>query len=153
MGRLLAGTGDHRPPRRDNAAGSTRDCNLTPGTYDAYTFNCDVSTYGGTSNVTITRSDVNGRIRVRTGSLTISDSFVDASPGAPRDATGIGLNTDTSAIIDRVEIVGGNRSLVCDPCTIRDSYTHGQEIEGTAMHASGIRVSQHATSHPQHPVV
>jgi hypothetical protein len=121
----------------------TGSCTLPAGTYDAVLFNCDLLI---TVPVTITRSHVNGLVRINAAPayLTISDSFVDATPGAMRTATAIWAVTNSGgATIDRVEIVGGRRSVYCDPCTMRDSWAHAQE---TALpdHAGAVRASQHS---------
>ncbi len=102
---------------------------------------CSLSIRG--ANVTIRNSRILGTVRTvdSTDSFTIVDSEVilSASVGS---GTLIG---DSNFTAIRVETSGGNRGIYCDgPCTIRDSWVHGQNIVGDA-HASGIRMSQNGT--------
>lgn len=120
----------------------TGSCSLASGNYDSRTFNCDVTVSGP---VSITNSQVNGSIQVtRTGNLTITDTYVDASPNGPRETRAIWNDEGGSATIVRNELVGGNGTVWCDNCTVRDSYIHGQEIRDP-WHASAVRADQNAT--------
>jgi hypothetical protein len=93
-------------------------------------------------NVTISRSSITGSVYVvGDGSLTITDSFIDAGDYVN---TGLGEVNFTAL---RVHIIGGNRSINCaENCTVRDSYVHGQftDNEGLA-HESGIRMGLGST--------
>ena len=129
------------PPAGTTLTNYTGSCTLSSGTYDARTFNCDMNITG---TVTITRSRVNGSIQVAsTGNLTISDSYVDASPNGPRETRAIWAD-EGNTTITRAELVGGNGTVWCSPCTIRDSYVHGQEIQDP-WHASAVRADQNST--------
>lgn len=118
-------------------------CTLVAGDFRSREFNCDLTITG---LVSITDSRVNGAITVLAAPahLTITDSFVDASPDGVRARTGINANSSGGATITRVEIIGGNRSVMCDPCTMVDSFVHGQEIR-SPWHASSVRSSQNST--------
>jgi hypothetical protein len=111
---------------------------ISSGTFDARQFNGTVTITGP---VTITRSQINGTARVQgAGRLTISDSNIHAA----FNTSGFLTSNSGGVIGDRLEITGGNRSGFCDPCTLRDSFVHGQETELPA-HASGVRASQNST--------
>ena len=70
------------------------------------------------------------------------DSEVVGGQPRPGGYTMIGSENFT---LDRVEVVGGNRGILCARgCSIRDSWVHGQFVVGD-LHVSAIRLSQTAT--------
>lgn len=109
-------------------------------TITAKTFSCDLTINAA---VTITNSRVAGTVSVGSnGSLVMTDSEVNASPGSPRQVTGVEYHDYT---LTRVEIQGGNRGAYCATnCTIRDSYVHGQRLSAN-WHASAVRMEQYTT--------
>lgn len=142
MGGCFPGPSSTGVPAGTTLTTHSGSCVLSSGTYDAQTFNCDPEISG---LVTITRSRVNGSIQVHSaGNLTISDSYVDASPNGPRETRAIWNDENGTVTIDRNELVGGNGTVWCNKCTIRDSYVHGQEIQGS-WHASAVRADQNST--------
>ena len=67
---------------------------------------------------------MNGAINVNSGSATIRDSYIDASPNGTEQTTGIEGSHFTAV---RVEVVGGFRGVYCGHgCTVRDSWIHGR---------------------------
>lgn len=112
---------------------------------DGKTVSCDLVIRA--SNVVIRNSRIEGSVAAENNpdySFTISDSEVRLGQAGAGGATGIGEANFTAL---RVEVTGGNRSILCaSNCTVRDSWVHGQNITGTVrVHASGIRQSQGST--------
>jgi hypothetical protein len=121
----------------------TGPCNVSANNavIDSMLVRCNLRITG--TNVMIRNSRILGTVRTvgNAGSFTIVDSEVIVTAALP-SATLIGDHNFTAI---RVETSGGNRGIYCDgPCTIRDSWVHGQNIVGDA-HASGIRMSQDGT--------
>ena len=111
----------------------TGSCALSSGTYDAKVFNCD-PTINGT--VTITRSRVNGSIQVAsTGNLTISDSYVDASP------TGRGKHAQSGRMREAPPSPAPSLSAATEPSGVRLARS------GTAT-CTGRRSRIHGTHRP-----
>ena len=116
-------------------------CNITTAqTITGRSFACDVTI---SAVVNIVNSRINGLVVVGTnGQLAMTDSEVNATPGAVRQVTGVENHDYT---LTRVEITGGNRGAYCaSRCTIRDSWIHGTRITGD-WHASAVRMEQHGT--------
>ena len=86
-------------------------------------------------NVVVKRSQVKGRVDVsRSGSLTMSDSFIDAGKA---EAGGISYYNYT---LKRVEIVNGRLSAHCGGnCHVEDSLLHKQYmLPGSSWHGDGF---------------
>jgi hypothetical protein len=115
-------------------------CNITTAqTITARSFACDLTINAA---VTIVNSRIAGAVEIGSGSLTMRDSEVDTSPGAPRQETGV---EPRNYSLLRVEIKGGNRGAYCaSNCTIQDSWVHGQELAAD-WHASAVRMEQYTT--------
>ena len=98
-----------------------------------------------TTGVMIKNSRVLGTVSGGdSGSFTIVDSEVQMGRADQNGLTGIGSANFTAI---RVEVTGGNRSILCEHnCTVQDSWVHGQNIiSEVRLHASGIRQSQGST--------
>ena len=101
----------------------------------------------GTGHVTVTNSLLDGGSlwldydTYPNASLTVSDSTL---VGGYQAGTVLGGGGFTAT---RVEITGGNRSVLCDTkCTVQDSWVHGQFHDTSGIgHESGIRVGDNAT--------
>lgn len=124
----------------------TGPCLITMSSFkiDAKIINCDLDIRA--SNVQITNSQINGAVSGTTGSTySITDSDVDAAPGATkRQVTAIGDGGAVATVL-RSDIQGGNRGVYCiTGCSVRDSYIHGIEIQDD-WHASALRVGAGAT--------
>lgn len=124
----------------------TGSCNITtPGlVIDARTLNCDVVVRA--ANVSFTRTRINGSVSNDSeddrNTFSMTDSEVNATPGAVREWTGVSSNNFK---LLRVEITGGNRGVYCArTCDIRDSWIHGQRITAD-WHASAVRMEQGLT--------
>ena len=99
----------------------------------------------GLAGVLITRSvvigtiDIAGEPRDSTLRLTVVNSTINAGR---RQVTGLG---DGSFIATGVEIVGGNRGVLCAwRCEVRDSWVHGTWVESN-WHASAVRAERYST--------
>jgi hypothetical protein len=110
----------------------TGPCQLPPGTFiTAKIINCqDTAVQAMGPNVTVTRSQVNGRVlsdhsnggSQKTSSISITDSIIDG--GAQEEFPAVAYDSIT---LLRVEIVGGQHSFQCNSsCKAVDSYLHGQ---------------------------
>jgi hypothetical protein len=103
------------------------------------------------SNVTITRSKIEGSVLVDEPdagySFSITDSEVDAGPIAPGDTddnSGIGKSNFTAM---RVDVHGGKRGIWCEhECKVTDSWIHDQAPDPSGVaHESGMRMGDHGT--------
>jgi hypothetical protein len=120
----------------------TRSCSVTVANtvIAGQLVNCDLRI--SAPGVSIVNSRINGNVVIvdnTQGSVVLTDTEVHATPGAPRQVTGV-ENHDFKLI--RVEVTGGNRGVYCKTrCEIRDSWIHGQRIT-SSWHASAVRMEQ-----------
>lgn len=139
------GPDDTGVPAGTTLTAYTGPCTITVANtvIDAKLIGCDLTI--AAAGVTITRSQVNGVVEVASGGsgttvqLTITDSYINAGH---RQVTGLG---DRLFVATRVEIVGGNRGVLCAwRCTLQDSWVHGTYVESN-WHASGVRAERYST--------
>jgi hypothetical protein len=147
LGGCFPGPGNVGVPAGTELTPYEGPCTITEaGTViDAKVVDCDLDIQ--TTDVVITRSEVNGHIETpeRTAyAFRVEDSLVNGSPDAPRKDRAIGFD---NFVVLRSEIVGGNGGIYCRlDCTIQDSWIHGTDLDPTSeWHASAIRVEQHGT--------
>lgn len=127
----------------------TGSCTITADdtVIDAKTVNCNPLIISGATNVTITRSKINGEIQtaeVNTPTyywLYVTDSEIEAQG---YDGSGI---TGSNYKLLRVNIHGGKRPGLCwYNCLVEYSYIHGQLNDITGQnHQSGFRMEQYTT--------
>jgi hypothetical protein len=97
------------------------------------------------AGVVIRNSMLQGTDVTDEGSPSASFSLIDSTVrNGARDACGCVGYHDLTAL--RVDIIGGNRSMYCERrCSVRDSWLHGQVLQG-AQHGSGLREEQYVTA-------
>ncbi|HSX00941.1 MAG TPA: hypothetical protein VLF67_01750, partial [Candidatus Saccharimonas sp.] len=140
-GTCWPGAGNTGVPAGTVLSAYTGPCTITtPSTViNAKTISCDLTIQA--AGVTISNSQINGTVSNEgsDAAFTVTDSTINATPGATRQVTGIQSSNYTAT---RVNVTGGNRGMYCSSnCTILDSYVHGQKIQDN-WHASAIRFEQ-----------
>lgn len=128
----------------------TGPCNVkTAGTFiEGQTINCGVL-FINAPGVSIVRSKIIGgqpglaALSVASGDLVIFDSTIvaDYEPNATNSGQGMDGSNFTAT---RLDISGGNRGVLCDHCTVQDSWVHGSRVVGED-HASAMRADQYST--------
>jgi hypothetical protein len=113
----------------------TGPCTITTANtvIDAKTINCDVIIKA--AGVTITRSQINGRIiSTSGGSVAITDSNIDGGNQETFPAVG-----QQNISLLRVNVVGGQHSVQCYAnCSLTDSYLHAQTQPAGGGHVNAF---------------